>query len=105
LIRVQCELARLPPDDDRRWELEGEENALMNVHERKWRIADLGADGARWRGEFRRGFVEMVSMSAATFLAHAEALFRQAPLRHLQLNEVSHVVPQLVQCPQMTRLE
>src|SRR5437588_3706822 len=59
-IRVQCELARLPDDDERRWELEGREDELLNRYSGAWQNADLGEDGARLRAEFHRGFVEML---------------------------------------------
>src|SRR5213078_614891 len=65
-IRVQCELARLPKEAERRWGLEGQELTLLNTQEKKWRAADLGAANVTVRGEFRRGLVETVAMSAAT---------------------------------------
>jgi uncharacterized protein (TIGR02996 family) len=35
-IRVQCELARLPDDDERREDLEARERALLEQHESEW---------------------------------------------------------------------
>src|SRR5438477_5170948 len=77
-IRVQCELARLPADDPRRPELEGREKALLDAHRDAWLapLRGLGADV-----EFRRGFVERLTLTAEQFLADPDAVFGRAPVR------------------------
>jgi uncharacterized protein (TIGR02996 family) len=64
-IRVQCELARLTSDDPRRPKLKTRERELLNEHQREW-AGPLG----RWAypNEFRRGFVEAITIRPAVFL-------------------------------------
>jgi uncharacterized protein (TIGR02996 family) len=91
-IRIQCRLATLPPHDPLAVELRDEERALLDQHGEEWAAAfrDV-ADG--WR--FVRGFVEEATLSADSFLAHGETLFRDEPLRRVRLgldgNRVSAV--------------
>src|SRR4051794_11232974 len=61
-IRVQCELARMDEEDERRPALEMREGLLRAGHERTW-LAEVqeAARGALTRWEFRRGFVESVT--------------------------------------------
>lgn len=100
-IRLQCALARRAKHDPRRPGLETRERGLLADHGHAWLgpLADLGlvvvpqcgavdhvevdAAGFPERGffaTFRRGFVEHVAADVASFLAHAEVLFRAAPL-------------------------
>jgi uncharacterized protein (TIGR02996 family) len=53
LIRTQCELARLPETDPRRWLLEDRARALLERHESRW-LGDMPDAVQSW--EFRRGF-------------------------------------------------
>jgi uncharacterized protein (TIGR02996 family) len=63
LIRAQCELERLPPDDERRPGLEKRVRRLVKDHGKVWtepmRKTKLGKD---W--QFRRGFPEAVTLPA-----------------------------------------
>src|SRR5262245_51105112 len=81
-IRVQCALARLPTDDPRRAELEAREATLLAAHRDAW-LAPVREIGTEW--EFRRGFVEQLTISAPSVLANAEALFALAPVRHMRV--------------------
>jgi uncharacterized protein (TIGR02996 family) len=100
-IRVQVELGRLAEDDERRWALEARQAELLRAH------------GKHWAGpvrhlvkhyEFRRGFVEHVSLRAARFLEHADTLFRLAPVRSIRLAGAEEVVSDLTRCPHLARL-
>lgn len=104
LIRVQCELARLPEDNPRHphyAEWKAREQALLRAHEREWAAPLAGLVN---RSEFQRGFIDVVTMEAAAFLAHAEALFRLAPVTHVRMLEGGQLLPQLADCPHLARL-
>jgi uncharacterized protein (TIGR02996 family) len=81
-LRAQIELARLPPADPARRAASARAHALLVRHQEGWvgRLADL-ADG--WT--FHRGLVDEVTVGAEELLAHADELFRLAPLRRLRL--------------------
>src|SRR6478672_7525843 len=64
-IRVQCELARLPEDSDRRAALEKREGALWKKHGKEWR-APLRPFSPKIL--FRRGFPDEVLVQGKTFL-------------------------------------
>jgi uncharacterized protein (TIGR02996 family) len=84
-IRVQYALQGLPPGDARRPQLEERERDLRAAHEATWAtpLRELGQVRA-W--EFRRGFVEKVTLRAADFLGVADRLFAVAPVRELRLD-------------------
>jgi uncharacterized protein (TIGR02996 family) len=113
-IRVQVELARLPPklvtcsdmgypysvdcpecqEDDRREALRRRERSLLagprpDVYENEvvWFNAGDGTDAWRttFRPRWRRGFVEAVVCRAADWLAHAAALLARHPIREVTL--------------------
>ena len=44
---------------------------------------------------FYRGFVELVKLSAESFLSHGDTLFTKAPIRHLDLTDVKPVAKDL----------
>src|SRR5262245_38736778 len=80
-IRVQCELARLPPDDPRWDALEQREFDLLRAHETEW-TKDIKSIVSEW--QFHRGFVDTVSMGARMFVDHAAKLFGRAPVRTIR---------------------
>jgi uncharacterized protein (TIGR02996 family) len=84
LIRVQCQLALLLDDDPRRRPLEAQERVLLDGHEREW-VGPLGRLVKEWK--FRRGFIEEVSVGAATFLAETRMLLRHAPIQSVRLKK------------------
>src|SRR5688500_3802818 len=77
LVRIQCELARLPAADERRPALQSRELLLLNQHAKGW-AGPLRAWVSRW--EFHRGMIETVRLPAERFLRHAEEIFQVAPL-------------------------
>src|SRR5262245_41398238 len=73
-IRIQCELAKLPPWDPRRPALEEREADLLAVHDYDW----LGRP-KRWvtHWEFKRGFVDRFTVTHPT-LAGLEGLLAES---------------------------
>lgn len=104
LIRVQCELARLPADNPRHpqyadWK--ATEHALLQAHAKTWAAPLAGLVGG-W--EFQRGFIDVVTMPATAFLAQGEVLFQLAPVTHVRFLEGAQVLPELAACPNLARL-
>jgi uncharacterized protein (TIGR02996 family) len=86
-IRLQIRLATLSADDPQRLTLEERCGALLTEHEDQWlgQLAPLTSTC-----QFRRGFVEVVSLGFKQFLANAETIFRLAPVRQLKLLRLAH---------------
>ncbi|MBL8794223.1 MAG: TIGR02996 domain-containing protein [Planctomycetia bacterium] len=104
LIRVQCELARLPADNPRHpqyAEWKACEQALLRTHEREW-AAPLARLVNGW--EFRRGFIDAVTMTVAAFLDHGEQLFKLTPVTHVRFLDSRYLLPVLADCPALSRL-
>jgi uncharacterized protein (TIGR02996 family) len=102
-IRVQVAMARAPTDA-----LRAREAALLALHGEEW-LAPLKARGEPLDGgaggQFRRGFVEVVWMTAAGFLDKARALFEQAPVRELRVTRATaHEFRALMHSPRLARL-
>jgi uncharacterized protein (TIGR02996 family) len=100
-VRVQCQLARLPHDDERREDLEAKERELLRRHRREW-LRPLR--GLVSKCEFRRGFVEQGTATAAAFARRAEDIYRGTPLRYLMLGGRTRRADQLAACPHLLRL-
>jgi uncharacterized protein (TIGR02996 family) len=81
-IRVQCALAGMPDEDQRRRALEDRAEKLLGQHQPRW----VGSLSSRVAGYvFRRGFIEEVTVSAAAFITHGRELFRHHPIRTVRL--------------------
>jgi uncharacterized protein (TIGR02996 family) len=103
-IRVQCELAKLPPDDPKWDALEQREWDLLRSHEAEW-TKDIKSIVSNW--QFHRGFIDTVSLGARACVDHAEKLFQRAPIRHTTLTRVgtsSVSGKELAACSQLSRL-
>lgn len=106
LIRVQIEIAAVPEAlrtsaDVRFLELRTRELALLAAHGNDWLAPLRGRGGPLQSGEahahFRRGFVEIVWLTAGAFVQRGPALFALAPVRELRvtrgvIGEVTEVV-------------
>ena len=108
-IRVQCELERLPPGDDRRLQLRLREAALWKRHRREWTAEAVEAiqpvEAVKPKWEFRRGFLHGLTLQARRFPQVADALFRAAPtVRAARLAQGSGHVAGLLRTPQLERL-
>lgn len=102
-IRVQVALARRPT-----LELQARERALLALHEDEW-LAPYQMPGGPLRGgahgQFRRGFIEIVWMTATDFRHRAEALFLGCPLRELRLTRTTELdLGKLMEYPLLSRL-
>ncbi len=104
-IRLQCELAALPAEAADRPALEARERQLLARHAAEW-LGPVWGLVERWR--FRRGFLDLVTMTPRDFISHADLLFEQAPLRTVHFYRRNDVlrgeVAALADCPHLTRL-
>lgn len=103
-VRLQCQLAQLPEDnpghpDYPAWK--AREYALLTAHGEEW-AAPIRSLVRGW--EFRRGFIDIVTMEAAVFLQKAEALLRAAPVRHIRFLEAGCLLDRLAENPHLGRL-
>ena len=81
LIRVQCELAHLSPDDPRAADLRRREAKLLRGRKLKWRAHLPRFRGVVW-GEFSRGFIDSVVLkSTYQFRRYSLRLLEAIPLR------------------------
>jgi uncharacterized protein (TIGR02996 family) len=101
-IRVQCELARPAPDDERRRGLRQRARALLAAHEEEWAEPLLALVN---KVSFRRGFVERVTLEVADFLDGGEQLMALAPIREVVFVKTGPDLPQLADCPHLARVE
>lgn len=109
LIRIQIALHRMPPDDARRIPLAEREIELLEKHRPAW-TAPLARLGARF--QFRRGLPDSFSLEASTFLSRGEELFDNTPVgtgrsfvKRVRLTDAARVLPSLVACPLLQRIE
>jgi uncharacterized protein (TIGR02996 family) len=106
-IRVQCALAR-GGNGPRRIELMERERLLLERHGLAW-AGPLRRLVRDW--EFRRGFIDKVSVEARAFVTRADELFRLAPLQRVGLywgavppQDRARFVPVLAECGHLRRL-
>jgi uncharacterized protein (TIGR02996 family) len=82
-IRVQIELARMPPDDPRRSELVDRQAELVSTPGRSWQ--PIQPPGVTLR--FERGFVQSVMVSNySAFIECAAELFATEPIYYLNID-------------------
>src|SRR6476620_2551512 len=83
-IRVQCELAGVRGDMARFEKLFTRSEQLLAVHRPRWLgpLADLVEHAT-----FLRGFVIQVTLPAAAFLVHADAIWHLAPVQRVKLKD------------------
>jgi uncharacterized protein (TIGR02996 family) len=99
-IRVQCLLARMPAANPGRQELEAREQVLATANGKTW-IGPLVGLVTDW--QFRRGFVECITMMWRAFRnCHEDYLFRLTPLR--ELRPLSCSLGDVAFCPLVGRL-
>lgn len=108
-VRVQCRLAALPYVTNEWRRLRDRERHLLGANRARWVAAfpvlrDRGVTASdRW--EFRRGFVECVTLSARSFLDRGEAVFRLAPVRRLRLVGVARHLPAVLRSSLLPRVQ
>jgi uncharacterized protein (TIGR02996 family) len=91
-IRVQCQLARMWSEQAGWLELKKRERSLLARYWDAWIGPLRTIVGSTWElqrgevgGRFQRGFIEVLTLNANTFLRRAHDLFRLTPLQHLRL--------------------
>jgi uncharacterized protein (TIGR02996 family) len=100
-IRVQCRLARGRESRQCLFELATRERELLGEFEMPWAGA-IAPLVDYW--VFRRGFIEEIALSAEAFVAHAERLFRLAPIQQVHINGIGNALPALASCPFLQRV-
>jgi uncharacterized protein (TIGR02996 family) len=88
-IRVQRALAAGDLTPQWRNKLERRQQQILQQYGSEW-ARPIRRLVQAW--EFHRGFIENVVMTPATFLAHADRLFRHAPIQFLTLGPGRHPV-------------
>src|SRR5947209_10682193 len=104
-IRIQCVLAGMAADAERRPLLAARERELLAEFGSEW-LGPLRGLVEKW--EFRRGFLHCVVMTPGDFVWYAEELFTLGPVRHVHFYRRNDVrrgeVQALAECPQLARL-
>lgn len=102
LISVQCELDKTR-DPDRFLELEARQVALLSAHGAEW-VGRLAQEALQV--QFRRGFVEQVTVLDAGALAAVGVLFEREPVRSLTFASTRGLdVPRLAAAPWLERID
>ena len=102
LIRVQVELARLPPHGPRAAELAERQDELLEWGERLW-LGEWADVLAGWT--FRRGLVEAIRVDSSVFLDRAADLFAAFPtLTVAKLMRAAGHLPELAASPWLAHL-
>jgi uncharacterized protein (TIGR02996 family) len=83
-IRVQFALRDLPLTDPTRAQLEERQRDLLIAHEQEW-VAPLRRAGMVRGWEFRRGFVERITLTPEQLLEQVDVFFRLAPIQAVRL--------------------
>lgn len=106
-IRVQCDLERLGPSDERVPVLRAREYYLVKRYGAGWAGGWLGLHLPHLGGSrpyhFRRGMMEGLSLQLPTLRQHGEDLFARLPIRHLDIFGVAEL-GDLADAPYLKRL-
>jgi uncharacterized protein (TIGR02996 family) len=101
-IRAQCRMASMGRYELERYDLEGEAEALLKKHGKKWLkpIAKITTNV-----EFKRGFPHRISLPAAKFVAQGADAFAAAPtLREYRVLQPKAAWEELLACPVLEKL-
>lgn len=82
-IAMQCARAELADGDPKIAEIDAITEALLKKHKKTWTAACGDNKGARY--EYRRGFVEKLSLDAADLLNNADKIFAAEPIEELNV--------------------
>ena len=100
-IELQLTIATLAADHPRRTILVDRQNELRQKHHDAW-TARLKPFASGF--EFRRGFIDSVSLSVEQFEKHGTKLFDHAPIRRIRLTDVGQRAATLAKLPQLERV-
>jgi uncharacterized protein (TIGR02996 family) len=81
-IRLQCERARLPPDNPQFEAVRARERELLGLHESSW-SAPISDWAKNWH--FERGFIQGIAIDVHAFVEHMDELFTHAPISTVKL--------------------
>jgi uncharacterized protein (TIGR02996 family) len=107
LIRVQCQLEQLAPDDPKAFALRRRADDLLHAYERQW-LGEWSERLVRWR--FRRGFLHAATLLPTVFLHDGARLLREHPIYRLSFVDEEgnppppEAVPDLAACPALARV-
>jgi uncharacterized protein (TIGR02996 family) len=103
-IRLQCRIGSLETQNrsvvDQNVHLWKRQQDLLDDHLGEL-LGPLAAVGAAGDVEFRRGFVERVTIDVSAFLVHASALAAALPLTRVEVENVSARLQDFVRCPHL----
>jgi uncharacterized protein (TIGR02996 family) len=100
-IELQLTLATMDADHPRRSVLIDRQNELRQKHHDAW-TARLKPYASGF--EFRRGFIDSVSVSVEQFENHGAKLFDLAPIRRIRLTDVGQRARTLAKLPQLEQV-
>jgi uncharacterized protein (TIGR02996 family) len=100
-IRIQCALAALADDDSRRPDLEQVERYLLAGHGAAW-AREFAGRVSGW--QFRRGFIDEITLSAAAFLEYGPDLLRGGLIRTVRLHDCGDFAGKLAGFPTLARV-
>ena len=100
-IRVQCQRAKLEARDPRCLELDFRERSLLADYRNHW-----AKEVRKWGRviQYRRGFVEDITVQASKFLESGQELLAVAPIRRVKLMKAKPHLKQLAECKLLERL-
>jgi len=102
-IRVQIELAATLPEYSARWrELTARQSELWQDHGDNWR-KEAPAWAVKY-GQYRRGFLGEIAVSAKDFIKGAAGLFARAPVQNLQVRNTDGLIAALFANPQLLHI-
>jgi uncharacterized protein (TIGR02996 family) len=100
-VRAQLRLAS-EPEGSARDEAEDEADDLLAAHEAEW-ASRVGEWALAW--QWRRGFIEQVTVLGDTLLSHGSELFAAAPIRAIRLLADGEEMSRLASHPFLSRVE
>jgi uncharacterized protein (TIGR02996 family) len=102
-IRLGCRLEQMDEDDPQRAETELRTNELLYRHIQTWK--QEAPPWTRKRIEFRRGFVDSITTSAAHWIKRADKVLATVPITRVHLIEVREHLAELLAAPVLARLD
>jgi uncharacterized protein (TIGR02996 family) len=104
LVRAQCQAEYLAPGSKERKRLDREAKAILKANADRW-LKDLRAAKLGHTYEFRRGFLDGITMTPTKFVERGADLFRLAPtVRTVKFPNAANEVTELAESPFLAKL-
>ncbi|MBN9120680.1 MAG: TIGR02996 domain-containing protein [Planctomycetes bacterium] len=104
LIRAQCQAEYPSPASKKRKSLEREAKAILKANADRWLTA-LRYGGVGHSFQFRRGFLDGLTISPTAFIRHGKRLFELAPtLRTVRFPNAANELTELADSPFLAKL-